>query len=117
MINYKPFDERVPDTQYEDLLRAIMDNGKDKKPIHATLPENAGKGNGFARELTGKMCCLEYDLSNGFPIFTCRDDRKLVTGAIGEISAFLNGVRTLEELKSFGCPEQFWKSCSNIYKK
>lgn len=110
MIEYLPFEKRVPDTQYEDLLRAIMTRGKDKKPIHASLPENAGKGHSYAREFTGKACCLEFDLSNGFPIFGCRDLRKLVPGAIGEISAFVNGARTLDELKKFGCPEQFWKS-------
>jgi thymidylate synthase len=110
MIHYIPFDQRVADTQYEDLLRAIMTRGKNKKPIHATLTENTGKGHSYARELTGKACCLEYNLENGFPIFGIRDTRKLVTGAIGEIAAFINGARTLAELKSFGCPEQFWKN-------
>lgn len=110
MIPYLPFEKRVPDTQYEDLLRAIMIRGKNKKPIHATLAENAGKGHNYAREFTGKACCLEYNLENGFPIFGCRDIRRLVTGAIGEISAFINGARTLDQLKKFGCPEQFWKS-------
>ncbi len=102
--------DRTPDTQYEDLLRTIMDEGKEKKPIHATLVENAGKGQGIVREFTGKACCLEYKLANGYPILTCRDTRDLVTGATGEIAAFLNGVRTLRELKEFGCPEQFWKN-------
>jgi thymidylate synthase len=108
-IDYRPASERTPDTQYHDFLEAIMKRGKDKKPIHATLPENAGKPHSFARELTGKACCLEFDLSNGFPIFPERDTRKLVTGAIGEIAAFLNGARTLEELASYGCPRPFWE--------
>jgi thymidylate synthase len=109
MIEYLPFEKRTVDTQYEDLLRAIFSQGKNKKPIHATLAENINKDHSYARELTGKVCCLEYNLENGFPIFGCRDVRKLVTGAIGELAAFLNGARTLEELKSYGCPEQFWK--------
>ncbi len=110
MIEYLPFENRTVDTQYEDLLRAIFGRGKDKKPIHATLKENTLKGHEYAREYTGKACCLEYDLKNGFPIFGCRDLRELVTGAIGELSGFLNGVHTLDELTSYGCPKHFWKS-------
>lgn len=107
MIDYLPFEQRVPDTQYEDLLRAIMEDGKDKRPIHADQKENQGKAP-LAREFTGKAGCLEYKLENGFPAFTCRNLKNVITGAIGEISAFLNGARTLEELKSFGCPDNFW---------
>lgn len=107
-ISYKPADQRTPDTQYRDLLEAILTRGKNKKPIHATLRENAGKPHSFARELTGRACCLEFDLANGFPIFTERDTAKLVKGSIGEIAAFLNGARTLDELVSYGCPKQFW---------
>jgi thymidylate synthase len=108
-IDYKPADQRTPDTQYRDLLQAILTKGKDKKPIHATLKENAGKPHAFAREITGKACCLEFDLANGFPIFTERDTAKLVKGSIGEISAFLNRARTLDDLVFFGWATLFWE--------
>lgn len=109
-IAYLPISERVPDTQYTDLLKKILRCGKDKKPIHASLPENANKGHSYARELTGKSCCLEYDLSNGFPLLTVRDITKLAAGGVGEIAGFLNGARTQEELLKFGCPKQFWEN-------
>lgn len=108
MIEYKPFEERTPDTQYQDLLRDIRDNGKDKVPIHDRLKENANLPEKGSRELTGKM--LSYDLSNGFPLLTERNLKKVFPGAIGELVAFLNGARTLEELEKYGCPKIWWEN-------
>lgn len=107
MIEYKPYKDRIPDTQYNRLLEYIIENGTNKKPIHATLEENAGSGHSIAREATGMR--LSFDLSNGFPIFGHRNIQKIVTGATGEIAGFLNGARTLEELVSYGCPKIFWE--------
>lgn len=106
MIEYKPFEKRIPDTQYRDLLRDIRNNGKNKIPIHDRLKENLDLPEKGSRELTGKM--LSYDLSNGFPLLTERNLQKVFPGAIGELVAFLNGARTLEELEKFGCPKIWW---------
>ncbi len=108
-IIYKPYAERTPDNQYENLLQDLIQHGLKKTSIHASLPENAGSGHKFCLELPGRM--LQYDLSNGVPITTLRDLTKydLVKGAIGEIVAFTNGAQTLEELIAYGCPENFWK--------
>lgn len=105
-IPYKPFSERKPDTQYENLLRDILENGKSKTPIHAQLKENQGSGHQYCLELSGKM--LHYDLSNGVPILPIRDQGKAYKGAIGEMIAFINGARTLEDLEKYGCPKVFW---------
>ena len=99
--------KRTPDTQYETLLRKIVREGKKKTTIHASLPENAGSEHKFCLELSGET--LKYDLSNGVPILPIRDLSKSFRGAIGEIVAFINGARTLEDLKKFGCPEIFWE--------
>jgi len=107
-IDYRPVEERTPDYQYNRLLRQIMEQGKDKKPIHAGLKENQGSGHSFARELT-HADPLTFDLSNGFPILGHRDLTKTLVGGIAEISAFLNGARTLDELDSFGVPRFFWE--------
>lgn len=102
----KPYNERTPDTQYEDVLRDVLKNGKKKHTIHATLPENAESEHKYCLELSGRM--LSYDLSNGHPVLPVRDLSGSFKGAIGEIIAFINGARTLEELKKYGCPEVFW---------
>jgi thymidylate synthase len=104
-MNYTPFDQRKPDTQYEDLLRDILKNGKKKTPIHASLPENKDSGHQYCLELSGRM--LSYDLSNGIPLIPLRQIGW--KGCIGEVVAFINGAHTLEDLEKFGCPRIFWE--------
>lgn len=103
----KPYSERTPDTQYEDLLREVLEKGKKKQTIHAKLPENAQSEHQYCLELSGKM--LSYDLSNGMPVLPLRDFSTGYKGAIGEIVAFINGARTLEDLEKYGCPKVFWE--------
>ncbi|HTH93402.1 MAG TPA: thymidylate synthase [Candidatus Paceibacterota bacterium] len=107
IIAYKSYTDRTPDNQFEKLLREILANGIDKPTVHSTLSENKDSGHKFAREITGWM--LSYDLSNGIPITPIRDIKTSCKGAIGEVIAFINGARTLEELEKFGCPKVFWK--------
>ncbi|MFW5887749.1 MAG: thymidylate synthase [Bacteriovoracia bacterium] len=108
MIEYKQYDKRTPDNQYNDLLKQIRETGKDKVPIHARLDENKGTGHQNSKEITGAM--LSYNMANGFPILTCRNLQKVFKGAVGEIIAFLNGARTLDDLEKNGCPKIFWES-------
>src|SRR3990167_7606289 len=96
MSNMKPFAERTPDYQYRDLLKRIMDEGRDTMPIH-------GIG---ARGVVGHQ--IRYKLENGFPLMTERDLTKTMPGALGEHIGFLNGARTLDELKQYGMPAIFW---------
>jgi thymidylate synthase len=49
---------------------------------------------------------MHFKLENGFPMITERSVKGFWKGSIGEICAFINGARTLEELESFGC--KFW---------
>ncbi len=107
IVIYKPYTERTPDDQYERVLADILEKGKKKTVIHSSLIENADSGHKYCLELPARM--LQYDLSNGVPILPIRDLGMSYRGAIGEIVAFINGARTLKELKSFGCPEIFWK--------
>ncbi len=98
MIRYKEFSERRPDTQYRDLLRHIRSKGV---RVYSQQEEDALMVLGYQ---------MRFDLENGFPIITERD---LVSSekerpsqfqlALGEVCAFLNGARTLEEMKKFGC--------------
>ncbi len=109
-VDYLTLEQRNPDHQYSTLLQKILTEGKDKKPIHSTLKENAGSGHSFARELTGKSCILEFDMRNGFPVLTCRNLRKAFKGALGELIGFLNGAETIDDLEAYGCPRRYWES-------
>jgi len=98
-VFYKPFSERVVDTQYKDGLRTILENGyvhrskmdSDKQSYHGIT--------------------FHFDLSNGFPVITERDvvngKNSILSQSIGELCAFLNGKHTQEDLSQFGC---FWWS-------
>ena len=98
MISYKPYKERTPDTQYRELLQRICDEGQ----IVDTQQEHP------AKMIVGHQ--MRFRLENGFPIITERD---LVSpgetagpqyvSALAELAAFLNGARTLNEMKHFGC--------------
>jgi thymidylate synthase len=91
-VEYKPFEERTPDTQYQDLLRKIMDDGTEVHPIQGEA----------ARMIVGAQ--LHYKIENGFPLITERDlSGKMFAGALAEHVAFLNGARTQADLEKFGC--------------
>ncbi len=88
----KPLNERTPDSQYQDALRRILEQGHEVKPIHGEK----------AKMIMGIQ--LRYDLKNGFPIIGERDlSGPLFTGALAEHIAFLHGARTQAELEKFGC--------------
>lgn len=92
----KPYGERTPDAQYQNLLRKIFEEGAEVSPIHGEK----------ARMLVGQQ--LRYSLANGFPVITERDlSGAMFTGALAEHIAFLHGARTQKELEAFGC--KWWK--------
>lgn len=94
-IAYKPYAERTPDYQYHNLLEHIMRHGKEVTPIQGDR----------TRMILGAQ--FRFDMKNGFPLLTERDlSGNRTKAALGEHIAFLNGARTHEELKKFGCP--YW---------
>lgn len=89
---YKPFAQRTPDSQYQDLLRTILEEGTEVMPIHGEK----------AKMIVGAQ--LRYPLANGFPVITERDlSGVFFKGALAEHIAFLHGARTQEQLEAFGC--------------
>lgn len=106
-VVYLPYAERMPDSQFRDLLVAIRDNGwwKDSPQGYRTCT------------LVGHQ--MRFLLANGFPILPDRDlmspiqrrDKdplpSIVHQAVGELAAFLNGARTHKEFVQFGC--YWWK--------
>jgi thymidylate synthase len=91
MPNYLPYAEREPSTAYRELLRAIRDGG-------VRVQTKQGEE---ALALAGH--CMRFPMAHGAAIVTERSIKSFVGKAIGELCAFINGARTLEELAAFGC--------------
>lgn len=101
-IRYKPYNMRVPDTQYQDVLRFIRTSPETylAKHPHQTIGR-------WTNPITQKMY---FKFENGFPICT---GRKIAfwKKPITEIILFMNGVRTLQEMKDAGC--DWWEQWVN----
>lgn len=92
----KLFEQRIPDSQYGDMLKKILYEGRDVLPIHGEK----------AKMIAGAQ--LRYDIDNGFPVITERDlSGSFFKNALAEHIGFLNGARTQDELERFGC--NWWK--------
>ncbi len=97
MASYVPYAERVSDTQYTDLLRRILADGREVLPIHGER----------AKMLPGLQ--MRFRMENGFPLLPIRDLSRSFPGALGELIAFMHGAHTLEGLQEYGCPKVFWE--------
>jgi thymidylate synthase len=91
MPDYLPFHDRRPSTQYRDMLRTIRDDG-------IRVPSKQGPD-----VLAVAGCAMRFPMRHGAPVITERSIRGFVGKAIGELCAFINGARTLDELEAFGC--------------
>ena len=95
---YKEYSNRTPDSQYQNLLKRIKNEGE---KVYSQQQEEALMVLGHQ---------MRFELNNGFPIISERDVVSTPEGkksqfqmALGELCAFLNGARTVEEMKEFGC--------------
>lgn len=94
-VLYAPDKERAPDTQYNNLLARVMHSDREPMVVQGQR----------AKTIIGHQ--MRFPMKNGFPIITERDmSGKFFRAALGEHIGFLNGARTHEELKKFGCP--YW---------
>ncbi len=91
MPNYLPYDERLPSTEYRDMLRTIRDQG-----VRVDTKQGAP-----ALAVAG--CAMRFSMAHGAAVITERSIASFVGKAIGELCAFINGARTLEEMAAFGC--------------
>lgn len=90
-LDYLPYEEREPNTQYRDVLAAIMDRGQ--------WSEVTRQGE-RAKTLLGVQ--MRFDiLRDGFPLIT---ERKIAfwRKAINELGAMINGVHTIEDFERWG---------------
>ena len=93
----KPYEERKPDTQYQNLLGMILD-GIDTGDSEFTKNPYQDQGTFTHKGLPP----LVYKFDNGFPVIT---ERKISfwRSPIVELIAFINGVRNVQELEKLGC--------------
>lgn len=95
-MKMKPYAKRTPDTQYRDILRKIMHEGREVYPIQGEK----------SKMIIGAQ--MRFPFENGFPLITERDfSGRFFTIALSEHAAFLHGARTHEELSQWGYP--WWK--------
>jgi thymidylate synthase len=91
MPAYLPYADRRPSTQYQDMLRTIRDSG-------SRAPSKQGPDS-----LAIAGYAMRFPMAHGAAVITERSIRGFVGKAIGELCAFINGARTLDELAAFGC--------------
>jgi thymidylate synthase len=91
MPDYLPYAERRPSTQYQDMLRTIREDG-------IRVGSKQGED---ALALAGVQ--MRFPMRHGAAVITERSIKGFVGKAIGELCAFINGARTLDELAAFGC--------------
>ncbi|NQV88505.1 MAG: thymidylate synthase [Parcubacteria group bacterium] len=101
----KSVSERTPDSQYQKLLREILEKG-----VRVISQQGVD-----ALTLIGPTP-LHFRLDNGVPLINERNMNPKISEnlpvtiwqqAIGEILAFVNGARTQADLEKFGC--HWWK--------
>src|SRR3954462_9434404 len=91
MPPYLPPSERRPSSEYPDMLRTIRDKG-------VRLQTKQGED---AWALAGHA--MRFPMEHGAAVITERSIAGFAPKAIGELCAFINGARTLDELAAFGC--------------
>lgn len=91
MPNYLPYADRRPSTQYQDMLRTIRESG-----VRVSSKQGVD-----ALAMAGVQ--MRFDLRHGAAVITERSIAGFAGKAIGELCAFINGARTLDELREFGC--------------
>jgi thymidylate synthase len=91
MPSYLPFEQRKISTAYRDMLTAIRDDGtrvQTKQGVDALA-------------VAGYQ--MRFPMAHGAAVITERAIGGFAPKAIGELCAFINGARTLDQLAEFGC--------------
>ncbi|MEK7629208.1 MAG: thymidylate synthase [Patescibacteria group bacterium] len=96
---YRPYEERTPDFQYRRVLGNILETG--------IYTKNRFQTKGTFTSATAPQ--MEFYLENGAPFITERDISAFWQKPISEIIAFINGARTLDQLREYG-DKQTWAS-------
>jgi thymidylate synthase len=88
---YRPYAERTPDSQYQHVLKTILEAGRFSETRQGPR----------AKTVIGVQ--MHFLFENGFPLITDRNIGNFWRKPIGELCAFINGARTTGQLAEFGC--------------
>lgn len=104
VVNYLPFEERIPCSQYRNVLETIQNVGREFNPqFHE----------GTMKKYYGDQ--MRFEMKHGFPLITEREiTEKMMRYAIAEIIGFIHGATTLSELENFGLPKFWWKRWTEL---
>jgi thymidylate synthase len=91
MPAYLPPEERRPGRQYSTMLREIVESG-------VSVETKQGE-----RALALAGHAMRFPMAHGAAVITERSINGFWSKAVGELCAFINGARTLDELAAFGC--------------
>jgi thymidylate synthase len=91
MPAYLPYAQRTPSSAYRDMLRTIVEGG-----AHVQTKQGVD-----ALAVAGVQ--MRFPMAHGAAVITERSIKGFARKAIGELCAFINGARTLEQLAEFGC--------------
>lgn len=97
VVDYLPFEQRLPDNQYQKLLLNISWNGENSESFHAEKSKSLMAPNP-----------LRYNLRNGIPLGTERSMKQIGMSAVAEILEFAKGATTQDELVAGGVSPRFW---------
>lgn len=89
-VEYLPYAERSPDSQYRDFLAHVLQYGIEG-PTRQGVPVSTFLGH-----------TMHFQLPNGFPIINERSMKAFWKQPINELGAFINGARTRMELEAAG---------------
>lgn len=91
MPDYLPYAQRPVSTEYRDMLSTIRTRGV---RVQTKQGEDALAVAGVA---------MRFPMADGAAVITERSVAGFAGKAIGELCAFINGARTLDDLAAFGC--------------
>lgn len=95
----KAYSSRIPNWEYQNLLRLILSQGE--------LVKDTPQGVGALTYLDTPP--MRFDLSEGFPIITERNI-SFWKASVGELLAFINGARTIEQIETYSPTAASWWS-------
>lgn len=96
MIEYKP--DRQPNRVYRDTLEFVLRNGYKSESAHSE-----------PSWMYFSPPKLRFDIAkDGVPLITERNYKGIFKSSIGELLAFDNGARTVDQLRKFGVSDRFW---------
>lgn len=96
--------------EYRQILQTILNDGVSKTP-------NRGSVTVESTIVAPQAQFLSHDMSDGFPLLTCRDLSKVFPQALVELEGFLQGITSKRWYKERKCSFWNWWGNPNVYNR